>query len=67
MGTSGRRSPGNTGRALVRALLVLCATMAFAPPAGAQAASGYQSVSAGGWHTCALKADDSIACWGRTT
>ena len=59
----GRRAPGR-GR-VVRAVLVASAALAFAPPAGALAATGYESVSAGGYHTCAaVKADDSIACWG---
>ncbi len=32
--------------------------------ADAAAAGSYKSVSAGVHHTCAVKADDSIACWG---
>ena len=57
-----RRAPGR-GR-VVRAVLVASAALAFAPPAGAQAATGYKSVSAGYIHTCAVKADENIACWG---
>jgi alpha-tubulin suppressor-like RCC1 family protein len=53
------------GRAALFGLmaLALLAALLAAPPARAQA-PGYTQVSAGYYHTCALKADSSIECWG---
>ena len=53
------------------AVLALVAVAASAPPiAAAQAPSGrtegpFTEVSAGDSHTCGVKADGTIACWGR--
>ena len=37
---------------------------AAAPRAAAEPASTYRSVSAGGAHSCAVRTDDTITCWG---
>ena len=34
-------------------------------PTNVPARGGYQQISAGGGHTCAVKTDSSIVCWGR--
>src|ERR1700712_1910819 len=57
---SRRWAPGR----MVGASLMVSVALAFAAPAVAQAATGYKSVSAGYYYTCALKADNSITCWG---
>jgi alpha-tubulin suppressor-like RCC1 family protein len=48
------------GRNVVRAMLVALVLLA-AGPASADAAV---QVAAGGGHTCAIKIDHTIACWG---
>jgi Regulator of chromosome condensation (RCC1) repeat len=55
------------GRRLSTLLMAVCAIAVAWAVGGvgvAQAASGIKSVSAGAVHTCAVKTDGSIACWG---
>jgi len=53
------------GAALVglTALAALLAVLVSAPVAQSQS-PGYQQVSAGGYHTCALRPDGTAVCWG---
>ncbi len=63
MGTADHSSR-TAGSVALRALLLVCAAMAFAPPASARAAIHYESLSVGSYHNCAVKTDDTVACWG---
>jgi hypothetical protein len=42
----------------------LAASVLLALAAPAEAAGSFKSVSAGYFHTCGVKADDTLACWG---
>jgi hypothetical protein len=53
---------GRTGRSAVTAMAVGLALIAV--PASA---AGEVKVAAGGSHTCAIRIDNTIACWGSTT
>ena len=63
----GTWQPGGLRRAVVLvgliALAALLAVLVSAPDAHAQS-PGYQQVSVGGYHTCALRSDGAVACWG---
>src|SRR5207253_1704847 len=49
----------------VAQLVVTTALLALLPASLAHAAGGFRSVSAGASYTCAVKVDDTLACWGR--
>ena len=67
------------GRTVIRLLLLAVLTPLLAsagtrpgwadgsPPEGVQASAtvSFSQVSAGGFHTCAVKTDGAVACWGR--
>jgi hypothetical protein len=58
------RMPMRTLTALAALIAVVLLAVLAAAPAGHAQTPGYTQVSAGYRHTCGLKADGSIECWG---
>ena len=62
-GISGTREAGTAIDATVQATVT--ATLATSAPTPTPTASSFVSVSAGVQHTCGVRSDGSIVCWGR--